>query len=74
VQFKAFYTKTGIEDLDDLVSLDDRSYAVAEGRLGIPAPLFLVGRFTRQWVLDSVEGEYDSVDAWNVGLEVAFTF
>ncbi|MEO0459628.1 MAG: hypothetical protein AAF219_02205 [Myxococcota bacterium] len=74
VQFKAFYTKTGIEDLDDLVSLDDRSYAVAEGRFGVPAPLFLVGRFTRQWVLDSTEGEYDSVDAWNVGLEVAFTF
>ncbi|MEM6733841.1 MAG: hypothetical protein AAF658_19930, partial [Myxococcota bacterium] len=35
VQFKAFYTKTGIVDLDDLATLDDRSYAVAQGQIPI---------------------------------------
>lgn len=74
IQFKAFYTKTGIADVDDMFTFDDRSYAVAEGRYNVGGPLYLVGRFTRRWQLNEDQGRYESIDSWNAGLEVGFTF
>ncbi|MEO1482023.1 MAG: hypothetical protein AAFU77_07935 [Myxococcota bacterium] len=73
-QFKAFYTKTGITDIDDLATLDDRSYAVAQAKVAIASPLFLVARFTRQWQLNTISGEYDSIDNWNTGFEIQFQY
>ncbi len=69
LQFKAFYARTGIKGTNDVFKFDDRSMLVAQGRYELFSYVYLVGRFTRRWVLDSVSSEYQSKDDWNVGLE-----
>ncbi|MEO0814495.1 MAG: hypothetical protein AAFY60_16670, partial [Myxococcota bacterium] len=74
LQFKAFYTKTQIEDVEDLATLDDRSYAVAEASYAIYYPLYFVARATRRWQLNEDSGEYDSIDQWQAGVQLQFQY
>ncbi len=75
-QLKAFYARTGITDLNDLFKKDSRSMAVAEGRYQLISYVYLVGRFTRRWVLDpeATPAAYVSTDSWDFGVESSFNF
>ncbi len=74
VQFKAYYTRTGVQGLDDLFTLDDRSLLIAEARYEVFTFVYLVGRFSRRWVPADDGDGFASQDDWKVGLEAAFTF
>jgi hypothetical protein len=79
LQFKAFYARTGITGQDDIFQLDERSLAVAQIRYAMFAYVYLVGRVTQRWVLetdqdDSDYGEYVPKREWAAGLETSFTF
>ena len=75
VQFKAFYTRTDVDDLGDLFALDEDSLLVAEGRVALFAYTYLVGRFTRRWVPNpGAPPAFTSEDDWRVGLELSFDF
>jgi hypothetical protein len=79
VQFKAYYTRTDVDDFADLFGLDQDSLLVAEGRYEVYTFTYLVGRFTRRWVPDPAsvgtsEPRFKAEDDWNVGVEFAFPF
>ncbi len=80
VQFKAYYTKTGVDDLDDFFTLDNRSLLIAQARYQVITFVYLVGRYTRRWVLDSEDptsktyGTFQSTDDYQVGIEASFAF
>jgi hypothetical protein len=79
VQFKAYYTRTDVDDLGDLFAFDRDSLLVAEGRYEFYTFTYLVGRFTRRWVPDPAsvatnEPRFKAEDDWNVGVEFAFPF
>ena len=74
---KAYYARTGIEDAGDAFKLDDRSLLIAQAEYELYPSLYLVGRFTRRWVL-ATEGEeagsYVSNDDYSVGIDFSFDF
>ena len=79
IQAKAYYTKTGVKNGDDAFTFDNRSLLIAEARYELVTYVYLVGRFTRRWVLETEEGsasinEYVGKNDWNAGVELAFTF
>lgn len=80
LQFKAYYARVGITSMDDAFVLkDDRSLLVAEARYELVSYVYLVGRITRKWQLESDPGKstygtYQSVDSWKFGIETSFTF
>lgn len=80
VQFKAFYTKTQIEDFSDFATLDERSYAVAEASFAVLYPLYFVARATRRWQFvenpedPNVEPGYESIDQFQFGVQVQFEY
>lgn len=73
IQFKAFYTRTAVEDAADIFKLDERSFLVAQGRYAVAPFVFLVGQWSRRWTVQS-DGNYRSEDDWKAGFEVAFDF
>ena len=77
VKAKAYYAKTGIEDAGDAFKLDDRSLLIAQAEYELYPSLFLVGRFTRRWVLETEgaeAGNYVSNDDYSVGIDFSFDF
>lgn len=79
IQFKAYYTRTGITGTQDIFKLDERSLAIAEGRYQAMQFVYVVGRWTRRWQLvtdssEGVVGEYESTDSWKFGVELALDF
>jgi hypothetical protein len=74
IQFKAYYTRTGIRGWGDIFALDNRSLLVAEARYEVVTFIYLVGRFTRHWVPRASGEGFESTDDFNVGVEAAFTF
>ena len=77
VKAKAYYARTGIEDAGDAFKLDDRSYLIAQAEYELYPNLYLVGRFTRQWVLateGAEAGSYVSSDDYAVGFDFSFDF
>ena len=76
VQFKAYYERINIQGTDDIFKLDDRSMVIAEGRYEMVPFVYLVGRFTRRWLLDgdAAPAKFKPKDDWDVGVEVSFEF
>ncbi len=74
VQFKAYYSRTGISGTDDIIAFDDRSLVIAEARYQVVSYTYLVGRFSRRWVLDADTRQFEATDDWKAGVEVSFTF
>ncbi len=74
IQFKAYYARQGVDGLDDVFTLDERSYLVAEGRYELYPYIYLIGRWTRRWALDQGSKEFEPSDSWNFGVETGFTF
>ncbi|MCK5691097.1 hypothetical protein KAI87_17570, partial [Myxococcota bacterium] len=62
------------DGLDDVFTLDERSYLVAEGRYELYPYIYLIGRWTRRWALDQGSKEFEPSDSWNFGVETGFTF
>ena len=62
------------EQNEDAFALDDRSLLIAQAQYEILPFLYVVGRFTRRWVLQPVTGTFMATDDWNFGVEVAFEF
>jgi len=63
----------------DAFTFDNRSMLIAEARYEVITYVYVVGRFTRRWALDTVEtsktyNEYIGKNAWNFGVELAITF
>ncbi|HET6344949.1 MAG TPA: hypothetical protein VFH51_08450, partial [Myxococcota bacterium] len=63
-----------VKGLGDLLTLDDRSLLVAQGRYEMVKFVYLVARWSRQWTLDQATATYTSADNWKFGLETSFTF
>lgn len=74
VQFKAYYTKTDVEDLNDLFALDNRSLLIAQGRYEVITFVYLVGRYTRTWKIEKETGKPKGVGDWQFGIEASFEF
>ena len=75
VQFKAFYERRGISGADDILVLDDKSYAVAEGRFEIFHPAYLVARAEQRWEDGDGDGVFEESDLeWYFGLEFSAKF
>ena len=79
IQAKAYYTRTGITGSNDIFAFDDRSMLIAEARYELIQFLYLVGRFTRRWALDSevgskTYGEFEPSDDWKFGIEFSMQF
>ncbi len=74
IQFKAYYTRAGIQDFGDVFVLDERSLLVAEARYELVMYVYLVGRFTRRWVPANDGQGFDAKDDWNAGIELSFSF
>lgn len=78
IQFKAFYSRTGVTGTDDLFAFDDRSQAIVQARYQLMAYLYLVGRLKRDWVFQpgvaGAQGEFKPEDTTYAGLELSFDF
>lgn len=74
LKFKAYYKRVQIEDGRDVFALDEKSMLVAEARYEVVTYVWLVGRFTRRWQLDTNSGSVDSTDDWKIGAEMAINF
>lgn len=74
LQFKAYYLKTDIADVDDFFTFDERSIAIAQIRYELISYVYLVGQYMRTWKLDLATGRYETVNDWNIGVETGFTF
>jgi hypothetical protein len=79
VQAKAYYTKSGVKSGKDAFTFDNRSLLIAEARYEVITYVYLVGRFTRKWALDTAPAsktynEYIGKNDWNFGVELAITF
>ncbi len=78
-QFKAFYARTDITGTGDIFKLDNRSMAVVQGRYQLVSYVYLVGRLTRRWELESDPGkakygQYVGSNEWKFGLETSLEF
>ncbi len=62
IQFKAYYERRGVEGPDDLFTMDDKSYAIAEGRLEIFNPLYLIARAEQRWVDEDQDGAFEQAE------------
>ncbi len=79
IQFKAFYARTHIKGVNDIVKFDERSMAVVEARYQLISYVYLVGRGTRRWVLVTDQaatdfGQYKASTDWKFGLEMSLSF
>ncbi|MBM64661.1 MAG: hypothetical protein CMH55_00320 [Myxococcales bacterium] len=73
-KFKAYYQRRGVEGLDDILTLDEKSMAAVEGRYQIIADIYAVARWSRQWVLNETSGLYESEDETLFNVEYTFDF
>jgi len=67
IQLNAFYLRTRIDGTNDFFKLDDRSAVVAEAAVPIGQFLQLQARWWRLWRA-GLDGNYESVDDWSVGI------
>jgi len=75
VQFKAYYERRGISDTGDIFVMDDKSYAVAEGRFEIFNPAYLVARAEQRWVDEDGDGAFEEAEPeMYFGLEFSANF
>jgi hypothetical protein len=73
LQAKAYYTRSKVEGPKDLFKLDERSLLTVQASGAVPdfPYLWLVLRFTRQWVVNDT-GAFVSQDDWDAGVEFKF--
>ena len=55
-------TPDRVEGPDDLFTMDDKSYAIAEGRLEIFNPLYLIARAEQRWVDEDQDGAFEQAE------------
>lgn len=67
VRFTAFYYRTGVSGLQDLVRLDDRSAIVASASIPVSSFFALQLMWWRIWRAEA-DGSYQAVDDWSAGL------
>ena len=73
-KFKAYYQRRGVEGLDDVFTLDEKSLAAVEGRYQIIADIYAVARWSRRWQLDDATGSYVAEDETLFNVEYSFDF
>ena len=74
VQFKAYYERRGLKGFSDAFVIDEKSYAVAEGRYELFPHLYLVAQAEQRWADADKDGTYEAADPeYSVGLEAAFS-
>ena len=71
-QLAAFYIKQNFNSFSEAFDLDG-ALLVGDLRASIAGPLYLHAQYNRLYRLRD-DGEYESVDTWNVGLGAGFTF
>jgi len=74
IQFKAYYSKSSLQDFNDFFKLDNRSFAVAQARVQMSTFTFLTARATRRWRLDPITNTFVGTNSWDAGVEFAVTF
>ena len=75
VQFKAYYERRGLSGLSDAFVLDEKSYAVAEGRYELFTSIYLVAQAQQRWADDDLDGVYEAADPeYSFGLEASLSF
>lgn len=66
VKLSAFYYRINVSGMNDLFAIDDRSAIVAQASVPLYSFLDLKLRWWRVW--RPVDGDYQSVDDWSVGV------
>jgi hypothetical protein len=75
VQFKAYYERRGLDGFSDAFVMDEKSYAVAEGRYELFTSLYLVAQAEQRWKDENKDGEYEAAEPeYSFGLEASFSF
>ncbi|QDG52736.1 hypothetical protein FIV42_18915 [Persicimonas caeni] len=72
VQLGLFYHKQNFDEFSQVLDLDG-ALVVAESRVGIYGPVFALGTYGRMWRLAD-NGQYQTIDDWNVGLGASMGF
>lgn len=71
-QVAAFYYKQGFDTMDEIFDLDG-AMLVTEARVPISGPFYAKAQYSRMWRLQD-DGEYETVQDWNLGVGAAFAF
>lgn len=72
MQLGVFYHKQNFDDFSQVLDLDG-ALVVAESRIHLHGPVFALGTYGRMWRLAD-NGQYQTVDDWNVGLGASMGF
>jgi hypothetical protein len=70
VTLGAYFINQNFDGADELFDLDD-ALLVAEARVFLTGPLYVIGQFARRFAAQP-DGSYESVDDWSFGAGVAF--